>query len=254
MVRDKYKDENYFDRYIDQSCKRVEKFKSWILIGKTPEERIPIVKKGIGVTKLRIIIAKYSGGYSLSEIGSDYTRLLKCFSDYWPEGQVLMNHNGRVLKQYLDYDDMLWMLSFGILFDVSKEDFRVLSDLIKRDGVKDKFYECFISNKLGDNIFSGEESYEFGWDLYCSLREAIDEDVSEEEKIQFINKSLTSEWEKDHREMLNSLKGRHETYYGAWSFESAAIVAINGLDDSSFRGNEYYPKDLVDYYRSNHSV
>jgi hypothetical protein len=40
------------------------------------------------------------------------------------------------------------------------------------------------------------------------------------------------------------------SYFGYWSFESAAIVAALGLDDSSFRDNEYYPKDLVDYFRS----
>jgi hypothetical protein len=39
-------------------------------------------------------------------------------------------------------------------------------------------------------------------------------------------------------------------YYGRWSFEAAAVVAIKGLDDASFRDNPYYPKDLVDYYRN----
>ena len=43
-------------------------------------------------------------------------------------------------------------------------------------------------------------------------------------------------------------------YYGRWSFESAVIVAILDLDDSKFRENEYYPKNLVDYYRSNKST
>jgi hypothetical protein len=49
--------------------------------------------------------------------------------------------------------------------------------------------------------------------------------------------------------MLESINGRHDTYYGAWSFESAAITAILDLDDSRFKNNKYYPKDLVDYYR-----
>lgn len=250
MVRDKKKSKDYFDSYIEQSSKRIEKFESWILIGKTPEERIPIVKKGIGATKLRKIIAKYSSGYLPSEIGSDYISLLNDFTDYWPEGQVLMSHNGKELKQYLEYDDMLWMLSLGILFDVSKEDFQVLVDLIIRDGVKDKVYEYLIANKLGCNDLGGEESYEFGWNLYSSLRDAINKNLSKGQKIELLRNSLKLEWQKEHKHILPTPKDRHETYFGAWSFESAAIVVINSLDDNSFRGNEYYPKDLVDYYRS----
>jgi hypothetical protein len=33
--------------------------------------------------------------------------------------------------------------------------------------------------------------------------------------------------------------------FGYWSFETAAIVKIMGLDDSSFRGCKYYPKIFV---------
>lgn len=250
-MRDKRKSKDYFDIYIEQSSKRIEKFELWVSIGKTPEERIPIVKKGIGAAKLRKIIAKYSRGYLLSEIRSDYISLLKDFADYWPEGQVLMSHNGRQLRQYLDYDDMLWMLSFGILFDIAKEDFQVFVDLIIRDGVKDKVYEYLIATKLGCEYLDGEESYEFGWDLYRSLRDAINKNQPQEKMIELLRNSLKSEWKKEHKHLLPTPKDRHETYFGAWSFESTAIVVINDLDDSSIRDNEYYPKDLVDYYRSN---
>ncbi len=251
-MRDERKCKDYFDSYIEQSSKRIEKFELWILSGKTPEERIPIVKKGIGASKLRKIIAKYSRGYLPSEIRSDYISLLKDFEDYWPKGHVLMSYNGKELRQYLDYDDMLWMLSLGILFDVAKEDFQVLVDLIIRDGVKDKVYDYLIANKLECDDLDGEESYEFGWDLYSSLREAINKNQSKEQRIELLRNSLKSEWKKEHNHLLSTPKDRHETYFGAWSFESAAIVVINDLDDSSIRDNEYYPKDLVDYYRANH--
>ncbi|MEZ4907013.1 MAG: DUF1910 domain-containing protein [Saprospiraceae bacterium] len=251
MVRDKLRSNEYFDEFIEQRLKGIEKSKERISNGIVSKERIPTVFKRFGASKLRILVAKYSGGYSLSEIKADYIILLKDFAGYWPEGQVLMNHNGKKLKQYLDYDDMLWMLSLGILLDVSKEDFQILVDLINRDGVKDKVYEYLIAYKLGFNDFDGEESYEFGWDLYCSLRGALNEDLSKEQRIELLENSLKSEWKKEHKQLLPSPKDRHETYFGAWSFESAAIVAILDLDDSSFRDNPYYPKDLVDYYRAN---
>jgi hypothetical protein len=33
--------------------------------------------------------------------------------------------------------------------------------------------------------------------------------------------------------------------FGYWSFETAAIVKIIGLYDSSFRDPQYYPRDLI---------
>ncbi|MBL0743195.1 PoNe immunity protein domain-containing protein [Chryseolinea lacunae] len=41
----------------------------------------------------------------------------------------------------------------------------------------------------------------------------------------------------------------HYNYFGYWSFESAAITIVLKLDDSAYRDNPYYPKDLVDYAR-----
>jgi len=249
MCRDKNRDRDYFKEYIDKSKSRIEKFESWIVIGKTPEERIPIVLKSIGSIKLRILIAKYSLGNSTTEIEQDYLELLKKFDKYWPVGQVLMKHEGKELKQYLDYDDMLWMLSFGYLFNVSNQYFELLADLIDRDEVIDHLYEFILSRKLNREAKS-QESYEYGWDLYKSLRQAIQVDQSQIDSIKLVAVHLEKEWKKDHKEMLKSIESKNPIYYGAWSFESVSIVAILGLDDSTFKDNQYYPKDLLDHYRS----
>ncbi|WP_394388950.1 PoNe immunity protein domain-containing protein [Shewanella woodyi] len=47
----------------------------------------------------------------------------------------------------------------------------------------------------------------------------------------------------------NRHKGRHATYFGYWSLESAATTILFDLDDSSFRKSIYYPKDWADYAR-----
>lgn len=44
--------------------------------------------------------------------------------------------------------------------------------------------------------------------------------------------------------------GGHEVvpkrrYHGYWAFETLGVVKALGLDDASFRGNEYYPRDLA---------
>lgn len=40
------------------------------------------------------------------------------------------------------------------------------------------------------------------------------------------------------------------TYFGYWAFEAALVTALWDIDDSSYRDNLVYPKDLVEWYRS----
>ena len=251
MLRDTNKTEEYFREFVHRKEVSIDKAILKIDLGETSLERVPIVMRSIGASNLRVVVAKYSGGYPISEIKLDYLELLKNFNNYWLEGYVLFRDGAKELKQYLDYDDMLWMLSLGILLNVSDVDFKVLVDLINRDKVSDLIYNYFIYSKLNSGNTYREETYEYGWKLYASIREIIKNQRTIEEKIKLLNAYLSTEWKTDHKEMLKSLSSPHDTYYGAWSFESAAIVAILDLDDSSFRDNQYYPKDLVDYYRSN---
>jgi len=45
-------------------------------------------------------------------------------------------------------------------------------------------------------------------------------------------------------------KGREHSFLGYWSFEAAAVTQVLGIDDSSYRDHEFYPKDLADFARS----
>ncbi|EHU1358355.1 DUF1911 domain-containing protein [Acinetobacter baumannii] len=40
------------------------------------------------------------------------------------------------------------------------------------------------------------------------------------------------------------------TYYGYWSWEAAAVTWLLEIDDALYRDHEFYPKDLVDFARS----
>ena len=44
------------------------------------------------------------------------------------------------------------------------------------------------------------------------------------------------------------------TYYGYWSWEAAAVTWLLGIDDALYREHEFYPKDLVDFARSQSKV
>lgn len=40
------------------------------------------------------------------------------------------------------------------------------------------------------------------------------------------------------------------SFYGYWSWEAAATTVVLGIDDSSYRHMDFYPRDLVDYARA----
>lgn len=43
-------------------------------------------------------------------------------------------------------------------------------------------------------------------------------------------------------------------YFGYWCLEAALVTVLWDIDDSSYRDNPVYPKDLVDWYRGNPGV
>ncbi|MFH6985241.1 PoNe immunity protein domain-containing protein [Marinoscillum luteum] len=151
---------------------------------------------------------------------------------------------------------MLWMLSLGYLLDVSNEEFKKLVEVIDQDKVKDKLYEFIISAKLEDRKFIEEESYRdvfYIRDIFSKLRDAT-QVHDQMEAASLIKGFLNKDWYKGHKDAgwYNSHQSRYDTYSGYWCFEAAAVTCIMGLDDSSYRDQQYYPKDLVHYYRANH--
>lgn len=192
----------------------------------------------------------YSGGSPISDIKLQIPIGLKLISESW-DGFWLVDHNGKKLNQYglSGYDEMLWMLSLGYLLNIDEEDFEKLVEVIDRDGVKDYLFEFIIRAKLKERQPISQESYAefFGVpEIFKKLRQAINEtDKAKAEKL--IKEFITKDWYKNHKDAgwYNSHKSKHDTYFGYWSFETAAIVKIMGLDDSSFIDCQYYPKDLV---------
>ncbi|WP_082468447.1 PoNe immunity protein domain-containing protein [Pedobacter sp. R20-19] len=192
----------------------------------------------------------YSGGSPISDIKLQIPIGLKLISESW-DGFWLIDHNGKKLNQYglSGYDEMLWMLSLGYLLNIDEADFKKLVAVIDRDGVKDYLFEFIIRAKLKDRQPISQESYVefFGVpEIFEKLRQAINEtDKANAEKL--VKEFVTKDWCKNHKDAgwYNSHKSKHDTYFGYWSFETAAVVKIMGLDDASFRDCQYYPKDLV---------
>lgn len=249
-MRDKLKNEQHFDKWINEFYQSLDRVINWILTGKTAVDRINTMKQSMVQTNTNIITCKYSSDKKVSDLKIDLNNAINLTHESW-DGFWNIEHNGKKLNQYgLDaYDQMLLMLSLGYLLNIEETDFKKLVAVIDRDGVKDFLFEFIIRAKLKDRQPITEESYQdfFGVpQTFEKLRQAINEtDKSKAEKL--VEEFITKDWYKNHKDAgwYNSHKSKHNTYFGYWSFETAAVVKIMDLDDSSFIDCQYYPKDLV---------
>ena len=93
------------------------------------------------------------------------------------------------------------------------------------------------------------------WDKpYRKLLDAIDSDTPEEMQAEM--KRYVKNWYKDMKGVA-FFWGKHEDitpefspYSGYWAMSAAAFTYLYQIDDSSYRNETVYPKDLVDYARS----
>lgn len=252
-MRDKFKDFQHFSLMISNLNIGIEFLFGALNKNEVQLERINIVKKSIVQDYLNIISSKYSRGDSIDEFKSYLLHSIQLTFESWdgfwllktgkPIGSVILNQYG-----LSGYDEMLWMLSLGYLLDIDDDDYRKLVAVIDRDKVKDYLFEFIISAKLKERQPISEESYEiyyFAPKAYELLRSAITQNNKiEAEKL--VAKFVRKDWYNKHKSAgwYNSHL-KTGTYFGYWSFETAAVVKIMGLDDSSFIDCPYYPKDLV---------
>lgn len=251
-MRDKFKDKNYFERFIKYSTKSRKESLKQIQNGIIPKERIFIVKGSLADATVNLLISKYSSGYKLESLIDDYSKASQLIYDSWQgTGSWKIKKDDHIFNQYGfgAYQKMLEMLSIGYLLDIPNDKFQLLVNVIDRDEVKDKLFEFIISAKSTDRQPIESESYQryFGIpEAYSRLRNIIDL-PNEEEAAEQMDMYLKKDWYNIQKEtgVKDLHNSRYDIYYGYWSFEAAAVVKILGLDDSTFINNQYYPKDLV---------
>lgn len=226
--------------------------------GETNPNKVDNLKRNITSNIIKICIAKYSFGYEIPSMIPDLLSAINLCNDSWiGNSWKLKLGKEQVFNQYIlsAYDEMLWMLSLGYLLKIEDKDFRKLVDVIDRDGVRDILFEKIIKAKLENRSLIKEESYQRHFDIpkiFEKLRDAIlVSDNKESERL--IKEFVRKDWYNNHKGTgwANSHKSGHNGYFGYWSFETAALVAILGLNDEAFGDSKYYPKDLVSFYRTN---
>ena len=220
----KFKDEEYFNEYIEKEYGRIAKLLNWIETGKTPEERIPAVKSVLIDIKTDIIIGKYSRGDDLAPMKDEYTEV---FKEWLP------------LFSTESYNELLRMISLGILFGIDDELLDKASELTAQAEFKDWLIVFLLQERKDCEKISTDKL------KFKKRFERIKLFIEEKNMDDF--KLYLSKWYRADCGYYGAHKSTEKLYCGYWSFEAGAVAKILGIDDEQIKDAKYYPYDLVHF-------
>lgn len=224
-MRDKLKDIEYFNNFIEEESARVNRFSNNLKNGEIKEDRILPVKMKMHDLKIGILIARYSKGDEVSLLEEEYLKLADDWEEIWD-------------SEY--YNKALKMISLAALFEIDKIHVKRMKDMLKKSDVHDWVFD-FILNSLNNEQTEVSEKL-----LFPKHLSTLQKVVLEENKTELLKKYL-SKWYNGDCGCYGAHKSKQNIYYGYWSFEAGAIAKILNLDDSSLKNAKYYPYDLVHY-------
>jgi hypothetical protein len=199
---------------------------------------------------------KYTAGESLTQLAESLAEVVDGFEDYVAAGMEVPDDlyvPAFPMTDMIDiYIDYLHLLCFAIL--LRREDLipRIHSMI---EGTEYDEDDAVIEHLLGFYLPERPDLYECYWDKpYGKLLDAIDCQTPVERAAAM--KKYVKNW---YRSMKGQAAfwGKHEQiepdftpYFGYWAFCSAAFTYLYDIDDSGYRDELVYPKDLVEYARS----
>ena len=254
-MRVQFKSREYFKEFVRDRYEAIESQNRVLSLGEVREDRIPWVIQGEFRFCRQIIWAKYSMGESIENLVEDYQQALGYMYQSWMALSRKAYKNGVYFNHYFGgyYDEMLEILSLGVLLHQSKETFITLAKIIDKDEVKDMLYEFILDTQIKRSPLV-EESYTILQNMpreFKNLRMAVQEE-NKVKTAKLIDKYFTKDWIKRvYKEGGNFDISTDTGYCGYWNFYVAAISYLLDIDVSSFENNEYFPRDMY-YYAKNH--
>ena len=156
-----------------------------------------------------------------------------------PAETIEIAHNFSTLRD--TYIDALSILSLAVIFDLPTDEISEATS----DAGGDTLFELIAS---GQTSLAADAPVHLAWPRpYGRLLAVFQAEESKRPKLMLAflkvwhqqNKGA-SWWNSHERVAVGGL-----SYGGYWCFEAAAVVKLLGIEDSSFRDNEFYPADLV---------
>ena len=224
-MRDKIKDSEYFSNFIAYETERINKFN--IALDKVISQRgaddsgVKSTYSSLFTFNLHKLIAMYSNGSPAIEIKEFFNNVYDAF----------------LKVTNISYSDLILVISFSIIF--SQEDKKMeLFSIAQKFQMVDSFIELLLS----DNDSNTKINPPIEFEKIAPIKNA--KTMEEQKKIV---KQYLDSWYELNKEAywFDSHKSKNNTYFGYWSFESAAVVKLLGLDKNNFKENQYFPYDII---------
>lgn len=220
-MRDQRKSASYFQHYIEYQDQQIQKRleKLYACEDKDKAERI---QSNLLLNRVNRLVASFSYGDDAETLRDLYRKT--CTT--------------ALKTPDLTYYNLLLLSSFSIML----EDHVTVKPVIDRYGSvieRDKLLYGF-STYIESGEASWQGSYQFP-SVYGDLDLVIS--ATTQTKAEDCLLSYLKIWYSKNKDCswYGTLESRYDVYYGYWSFESAAIAKVCGLDGHRLAANEYFP-------------
>lgn len=215
-----------------------------------PKSRLMLAARLRSEASLEPIIYGYSAGVPVAELSS----LLQESLDHWESYAKLHVefHESEESDGHLvphidlfdkDYWEALQLVCFSILFGRTDLLARVMKLLEYENDQPDALLEDlvrpFLPGRKKSEVYTRQLPYRKTKKIVAA---------APDKRPALMSKYLDEWYAASRREPYFE---RHKSDYfpGYWSLEAAAITAVLGIDDASYRDKRFYPRDLVDFWR-----
>ncbi|MFC9418239.1 PoNi-like cognate immunity protein, partial [Bacillus mobilis] len=182
--------------------------------------------------ELEDINAKYSLGEAIHTIEGDFDNAL-----------IDLGHIG---EREVGYLNLIWMISLGILLETEKKNLVSLAKLVEKENMNDAVIDFLLC--ASDIGYTNMTNRYYKENPYAKTREIIElAQTDKKEASKRLQTYMEKEWIKGHYDYEWKNAHKEPGYVGYWSFETAALVKILELDDTSLKDNNHYPYDLAHY-------
>ncbi|ABN53230.1 Domain of unknown function DUF1910 [Acetivibrio thermocellus ATCC 27405] len=245
-MRDPLCDESYLLKTIESNRKFISKRKEKIIglkadiengIQRYPRDNqsiIYITFSQMFMYGMNMLLAKYSLGNHPDTMIDDYL-----------DNITYLENCG---EEEAGYINLLWMVGLGILLEMDKEVLKRLARVIERQRIEDALMDFLLKAcDIGWNHSTTKYEKKNPYEKTVEIIKIALHDKDKEAASKRLEKYMEKEWFKGHYDFGWRNAHKEPGYYGFWSFDTAALAKILGLDDSALKDNNHYPYDLAHY-------
>lgn len=229
-MRDMQKNPQYWESVEEDRMETIHINEGIMKKGPRSEEHRNRLRLSRLDTEFELFLAAYSKGAPLEQCREMYLQCLRCSEDLW--------------KRKTNYTDLVWYVALGVLFRVEPQDAAILERITVATGCADQLTCAFLRALNPNNTVRVMDDVPHPYRVACAVLD-MDCQKAESALVKYLERTWyqgqkTQLWHDNHK-----LGGYH--YLGYWSFETAALVRILGLNDEKLKKSPYYPPDLADY-------